>query len=133
MLPSRTIPSQIRTTTHNAADDVSYITFNQYLQTLGIARAKIPTSTIQDATHEATYSVHVLWRDRNGKGKCSKTKCEDDSLVHRSGLCRMRKKVQSLGDKEKVATIVGLFIPKSREGMGRHDFATQPFRLTSSR
>ena len=95
MLPSRTtIPSQIpftRTTTQNVADDVSYITLNQYLQTLGIARAKIPTNIIQDATHEVTYSAHVLWRDRNGKGKCSKRKCEDDSLKHHSGLCRMRK------------------------------------------
>ena len=41
-------------------------------------------------------------------------------------------KVKSLGNKEKVATILGLFISKSREGMGGHDFAIQPFRLTSS-
>ena len=36
-------------------------------------------------------------------------------------------KVQGLEDKEKVATILGLFIPKIREGMGGHDFAIQPF------
>ena len=36
-------------------------------------------------------------------------------------------KDQSLGDEEKVATIIGLFIPESRKDVSGHDFATQSF------
>ena len=45
-------------------------------QTLGIARAGLPTDIVQGRTY-------VQWPTNRGKGKCSKRKCEDGPHEHR--------------------------------------------------